>query len=303
MIVCRDSDLPKLYFVLSPSFHGSTVISLLLGANKRVFALGDTIYRTDVVTFCACGKSTKQCEFWSALSETGTTVFPMYPEPLGTSWPYEKMNDAPVGRFVEKTRVWSNGNLVELLSSCRLAWGLGPRWRAFRENYEKFVSFCQQHKQFDVFIDGAKDAIRYLALTAADLPTTGAIHLVRNPLAFCASSKRVGIPVRRATRDWVRTHTRIERITNRSGKRAIKIRYEDFCKAPQDTLDKICEYIGVERHLLPSSIDQPHWLGNGSVLHYSGVITETRRWVTELTPDERRVIERQVQPLASRYGY
>ena len=304
MLAHRDSDLPRVYFVLSPSFHGSTAISLLLGANKRVFALGDTVHRPDVVTHCACGKSTKQCEFWSALSDTGTTVFPMYPEPLGRSWPLEKINNAPVGHsLVEKTRVWANGNLVELLSTCRLVWELGPRWELFRENYRKFISFCQQRKQFDVFIDGAKDAIRYLALTTIDLPTSGAIHIVRNPLAFCASSKRAGIAVKRAARDWRRTHTRIERLTDRSGKRVFKIRYEDFCKFPQNTLDKVCEYIGVERHLLPSSINQPHWLGSGSVLHYSGVITESRKWITELTQDERRVIRQQVQPLAARYGY
>ena len=166
----------------------------------------------------------------------------------------------------------------------------------------KFISFCQQRKQFDVFIDGAKDAIRYLALTAIDLPTRCYSHCsqsfsVLRIVKACRNCCKTGGP--RLAEDTYQ----IERLTDRSGKRVFKIRYEDFCKAPQDTLDKICEYIGVERHLLPSSINQPHWLGSGSVLHYSGVITESRKWITELTQDERRVIRQQVQPLAARYGY
>jgi hypothetical protein len=53
----------SIYCVLCPSFHGATLVSLILGNRSRVLSLGDTV-ATKPSDHCGCGALVAECEFW-----------------------------------------------------------------------------------------------------------------------------------------------------------------------------------------------------------------------------------------------
>jgi len=72
------------YFVLAPSFHGATLVSLILSNHKNIVALGDTLPTLSFDQGCGCGKLVSECNFWQSLKqdvpENGTHhILPEYP--------------------------------------------------------------------------------------------------------------------------------------------------------------------------------------------------------------------------------
>ena len=53
----------EIYCILCPSYHGATLLSLLLGNHTKVFSLGDTIPTEPFPIRCGCGAPFDRCEF------------------------------------------------------------------------------------------------------------------------------------------------------------------------------------------------------------------------------------------------
>lgn len=81
----------KTYFVLSPSYHGATLLSKLINAHPELTALGDTYPSNAFDQFCGCGARVSVCPFWQAVkAEVGAdrypntrVVLPQYPGDRG----------------------------------------------------------------------------------------------------------------------------------------------------------------------------------------------------------------------------
>jgi hypothetical protein len=155
-----------------------------------------------------------------------------------------------------------------------------------------------------VFVDGFKSKTRYVVLKACGLPVRGVIHLIRDPRAYVASSKRAGIPVASAAREWVRYHTRIERLTNFTSEKVVRIRYEDLCERPHDVIESVQCWMGF--HPQPRRLEPRkdlHWLGNSSVFDFGGHVLRHERWREELSRADLEIICRLTLKTANRYGY
>ncbi len=81
----------KTYFVLSPSYHGATLLSKLINAHPELTALGDTYPSNAFDQVCGCGVRVSVCPFWQAVkAEVGAdrypntrVVLPQYPGDRG----------------------------------------------------------------------------------------------------------------------------------------------------------------------------------------------------------------------------
>lgn len=57
------------YFVLSPSYHGATLLAKLLNAHPELTALGDTYPSNAFDQVCGCGEYVSACPFWQGIKK------------------------------------------------------------------------------------------------------------------------------------------------------------------------------------------------------------------------------------------
>jgi hypothetical protein len=170
---------------------------------------------------------------------------------------------------------------------------------------ESFLSACKKESSFDIFVDGHKSISRYVALKAGGFPLRGVIHLVRDPRAFAASSKRATeVPVHASARQWINLHRTINRVTRWCRERVYTLRYEDLCASPREELTRLQNWLGASPEMLLRPVDpRLHWLGNGSMRSFTGEIRNSEKWKSELTGRERSCVENLTYRLAATYRY
>lgn len=134
-------------FVLAPSYHGATLLSILLNTHPQVAALGDTVPKWDHV--CACGVNVDNCEFWAPI--------------ISELKPYHSTSPRVLDRiptFTGKDRI---DQLFSLLLS-GLGMLLGPRVKHIGGQKLKDYVCAQAHfrrtilerTKSSVFVDGEK---------------------------------------------------------------------------------------------------------------------------------------------------
>jgi hypothetical protein len=276
-----------IYCILCPSYHGATLVSLLLGNHSRVRSLGDTIPSQPFPVQCGCGAPFDRCEFWRKVA----AIAPDYPGP-------ELFQTKP--HYLPRC----NGPIALALGLLSIRTGIPFPDGAFATSYERFLEIWGQQDDKDIFVDGYKSLIHYLALKARGFPIKGVIHLIRDPRSFVASSKRMQIGVKNAAIAWVRVHRFIQMITSTVGESAIRLRYEDLCVAPEHHMNALQEWMG----LTPEPIIRPvessrHWLGNSSMINFDGTIKLRQTWQCELTPEELTLVQDRTRRFARSYDY
>lgn len=281
--------LPRTVFVLCPSWHGATLLSLVLGSHSRAFSLGDTIPHSDRFR-CRCGAEACECPFWTSVVRAvgeggGDSLIPARPRLFASN----AMNQAAVAT----------------ISLAALKSGVRAPFRKFAAANASFLGVCRREKDFDLFVDGYKSIIRYLALKAdGRQEIAGLIHLVRDPRAFAAAAKLKSVTVDEASRDWVAFHRRVDTIVRLTSERALILRYEDFCAEPETHLANILDWLGLPRESLLHPIPKPsHWVGSRSMDAFDGTIRLAERWRGELSEEELATIIRVTGPDARRRGY
>ncbi|MEX0383602.1 hypothetical protein [Spiribacter pallidus] len=81
----------KAFFVLSPSYHGATLLAKLINAHPDLTALGDTYPSNAFDQVCGCVRRVSQSSFWQAVkADLGTerhpdtrVMLPQYPRDRG----------------------------------------------------------------------------------------------------------------------------------------------------------------------------------------------------------------------------
>lgn len=277
-------------FLLSPSWHGATLLSMLLGNHSRVYSCGDTI-PARIPFRCRCGKSSDACAFWTEVRQrvgvsAADSVIPARPSITGY-------------RSLDHGLVLLGSSLARYLHLP--APGCGQVIRA----NSIFLDCCGESKPFDIFVDGCKSISRYAAIKSGRRERIrGILHLIRDPRAFAAAAKKRGMSADDACRYWGQQHHRIDRVAALLGEDVMTLRYEDFCAAPEVTLQRIQVWLKLE----PESLLKPfgrdrHWTGSGSVRKFDGTVELSDRWRTELTRQEIALLRRKLQKTARRWGY
>jgi hypothetical protein len=282
-------DSPEIYCILCPSFHGATLVSLVLGNHSRLLGLGDTIPNDVFPTKCGCNANFDECGFWTDVRAAtqagdGRDLFPSTTKLL----PHLYLNFAAV---------------VACGIAASRAGMRFPR-RRFARSFETFLAVCSKYEMFDIFIDGFKRPDHYVALKASGFPVRGVIHILRDPRSYAAAAKRAGVPAVRAAHRWRQFHRSIDLVGKLMRERVFRLRYEDLCASPDRELESLQSWIGVR----PEPIQRPisksvHWLGNISMSKFDGRITLRVSWPETLTAGERAAVEKITARDARGYGY
>lgn len=117
--------------------------------------------------------------------------------------------------------------------------------------------------------------------------------------------KHTGADVATAAKRWRHYNVEADRVRALlPGDVWLRVRYEDLCRDPSGTLEKIARFIGVEGADVPEDLEATdhHIIGNSMRLRGIGEIREDRSWEQVLGRDDLRTIERIAGPASRRLG-
>lgn len=298
--------------VLCPSYHGATLLALLLNEHSDVIDLGDFNPEMLHDNPCRCGLTVSGCPFWSAVRRElrppliagGDHWFPKRP-PFTRS---TRVNTALSYPFY----------IARVVTGNRGDWPLSRQLTRYRDANELLLRLATQAMGAGVFVDGEKSVEKALFLSSTSDRPVRLIHLTRDPRGFVWSalsrnpgpsraSSSSSIRVEELATSWRRYHfkARLARQLLRP-RMTLTIRYEDLASDTAATMDRVFRFIGVSP-LGPGSRRRPglpiHAIGNRTLRTFDGSIALDESWRSELSEAEAKAILRKSGAFAAEQGY
>lgn len=264
----------RTFFVLSPSYHGATLLAKLINAHPEATSLGDTYPSNRYDQLCGCGARVSDCHFWQDVKErVGAYRHRDAPEMLPR---YPRERGGRLGRvaFSDFASFWATPRNLRLLYSRKAL-------SAYRADYRAFLRAVHEHTAHPghVFVDGVKFVSRVSALQAAGLRVDGIVHLYRDAGDFVASSER---RTGRGGLAGAAEHALRYRLYHARARQAarkvpqLEMTYEALADDADRQLARLFSFMGVapltvaelRRHLSETW----HFMGNASLLAFDGTI-------------------------------
>lgn len=293
-------------------YTGSTLLGFLLNAHPGCASIGAATgltARIDLDTYaCSCGARFVDCGFWQRIA----TRTAQLGDPV-TVFETDYWNThVRVSR-----RRWLNGLLIRSLGSSSLSaardavvWRAGSIRGTVSEARRFTWSLARavlEETGKAVFLDTARDHQRPKYLMGSPMFDLKVIHLVRDPRGNTASiMKHTGVDVAKAARRWRHYNLEADRVKELLPPGSwMLLHYEELCADPQETLDRIARFIGVEPRSIPRNLQavDHHIIGNSMRLKGIGEIREDRTWRDVLDQNDLRVIARITGSASDRLGY
>ncbi len=319
-------------YILAASHSGSTLLAMLLNAHPGVttvgeFAAGGCRERNGYL--CSCGQPIGECSFWrnveTAMHRRGADF-----DVCGFGMRLEK--DCP--RWVRRLlRLEHRGRTVEMIRDRLL--DLSPAWRSrFAEvmrQSELLARVILRMTGATILVDSSKLAHRLKYMLRMPCFRTKVIHLVRDGRAVALSymdqdqyadatdpaMRRGGrgltapitapkMPMRRAADEWLRCIRSAEHaLAHVSSSDWMRVRYENLCRRPAETLAEVFTFLGVDPALAKLDFRkvEHHVLGNGMRLDKSATIFLDERWQKILHAVDLKMFDHIAGRMNRRYGY
>ncbi|HAC66283.1 MAG TPA: hypothetical protein DCF68_22795 [Cyanothece sp. UBA12306] len=312
----------KIYYVLCPSFHGATLLSVVLNNHSQITSLGDTFPTREFDQICTCRKKVSQCDFWQQLyNETSLNKFSQ--EDIW--FPYLPQLIQQDGRSTRSVNIFLNILMLGLtIPLGRIVWKLASKpCQEYYEVYLDFVNFIANRNQSFVFVDGSKTLFKPFFIQSYsnnEIPAK-IIHITRNPLSYAYSfyknyQKKSEINIEKyrnkiledAAKKWLFQHQRILKLKKLFLKESsyLRISYDDFCDAPQANIVSILDFLELKHEDLLQSVIFPekhHLMGNISIFDFDGKIKPPSTWSSKLSNDEVKRIYTITKPLLTEFNY
>jgi hypothetical protein len=304
----------RIRYVCMPGspFTGSTLLGSLLAEHPDCASIGAAvglIRRSDLSTYqCSCGRLFRDCEFWNDIAARTRAL------------------GHPVNVF--KTNFWNthlrlshnrlvNALLVRSLRSDRLnevrdivVDRLPGVRRAVSEmgwNTWSLAKAVIERTGKTVFVDTARDHQRPKYLAGHPLLDIRVIHLIRDPRGNSTSiMKHTGVDAATAAREWKRYNVEAARVRRYLPDTSwMTLHYQDLCADPGRVLDRISDFLGVER-VSTQPILQPaesHIIGNKMRLKGRSEVREDLSWQTRLSGAELASIARIAGSTSRDFGF
>lgn len=310
----RDPAETPIRYVCMPGspYTGSTLLGFLMDMHPAFASIGAATGLTsgvDIETYrCSCGALFRECDFWSGVARrTAELGHPV------TVYGNDYWNThVRVSR-----RRWLNGVLIRSLGSVPLTAArdavigrLGPIRRTMAEARTSTWSLARAVLEATgktVFVDTARDHQRPKYLMANPSLDVKVIHLVRDVRGNAASIVRhTSVDIRKAAGQWRHYNLEADRVRQLLPARSwMRLHYEDLCRDPHGTLDRISRFVGVAPAPLVGDLQtvDHHVIGNSMRLRGIGEIREDRSWREALDEDDLRTIARVAGSASHRLGY
>lgn len=311
----KEMEATNLAYILGCGYSGSTLLAMLLGSQPEATTVGEM--RAPVIGqpetyLCSCGEHIKKCGFWSDVNERmarkGIPHFDITQARLSI----HDVENPYVHRLLDPL---PRGSVLEAARSTALA--LSPAWsshlRSVHHRNGALVEVLREITGAKVVIDSSKIALHLKYLLRSKGLKIKVIYLVRDGRAVLTSMLGHGLD--RGTREksvaaavllWKRTNEASERVLSEmSSSRWMKLRYEDLCKAPEETLRGICKFLDMDTRqiVLDFRAKQSHILGNEMRLKSGSDIKVDERWRKSLLKEDLEIFEQIGGEMNRKYGY
>lgn len=266
--------LPKVVFILGSGYSGTTVLDLILGSHSRMIGLGE-IHAKAFDAFlnenqlCTCLFKARECHFWT--------------------------------RVLERLRDFNEQE------SFRLA-PLNGDLHAIVRNTADLFRAIQEVSSAEILIDSSKRTRRSHLLVESGLFQPKIIHLVRDGRGVGYSYLKRQQTFKQAVSQWRETNTAIRDWLERSDTvEHIRLRYEDFCVRPIDSIRRICDFLGVEwEPEMMSFGEKTHHNVKGNPMRFNisgSTIKLDETWKDHLKADHLVLFEELAGTLSRQLGY
>lgn len=301
----------KCAFIISPSYSGSTLLSILLAHHPRLITLGEFLdnkvrrFREGDGDFCSCGEKLAECPFFAGLSadlgQKGIDFSVDYPDTAFIS------EDKIAGRVL---RAYIRSPLFEGVrraSIAALPTARNTIKRIVKRNSVVIGSMLEKAGA-TVYLDSAKNNNRviYFDRYAEDIDVK-VIWLIRDGRGVTNSIRRhSGNDIATCAKWWAITQRSVIRTTRMlPPENVLTMKYEDLCLDPRTWLSKACRFLGLDPSLLPESYsaDGLHLTGNNMRLNGLGEIRPDEKWKAALREDDLSVFEKIGGRLNHELGY
>ena len=298
---------PRLLYITSPSYSGSTLLTILLAEHTAISTVGElkaSAFGSIEQYNCSCGRLLRECAFWQDIESRVRTEDPSFNL---HNWRTHFRPESGMARKVlgSGLKAPSFERIRDL--AVRLLPGVAQTKQRILENNERVVSAVVAATNTSAFIDGSKDPIRARYLLQSKLWETSVITLIRDGRGFCASyMKHMSAPIGEAISEWKAKVLEMEHLQKIAGRRSIVVRYEDLCDEPLTVINRILNAAGLEPL---TSIDFPisktnrHIFGNAMRLREIEAVVTDEKWRSALTPEDLEQFYTEAGEINERYGY
>lgn len=307
------SKIPLIY-ILSSGRSGSTLLDLLLGAHPEIWTLGEAQMLPwelrENRAPCGCGQSLEECDFWQS-------VLARIPVGEG-NYPIEHFRE---GHGKMKVLRWELlGNVVRGCVSRRWEPAAQEYGRLNAEYFQTVWDAVQartgsgdESQPIRWLVDASKDVYRLLWLQASDLFDLRVIHILKDPRSYVYSMIRHQFPnskrkMMRFTGRWI-VENRLFRRLRRNGfpkGNTCLVRYEDLARAPQETLERIGHWLGLE---VASDLSEHfrevenHAISGNQMRWENTSIQLDEKWRKGLVPGHAWAVWATTWPVRRTFGY
>ena len=302
------SGMTRLAYITSPSYSGSTLLTVLLGAHPDIGTIGEMKARSmgDIDTYrCSCGELIRECSFWESV-KNGMVGRGLALD-IGR---FDLHFQLPENRFGD--RVLSAGVRGKLFEAARYI--LINGWPVIRSSFaetlrrnEAFVEVLMEILNCSVVVDGSKDPNRLSFLRASDQFEIRVIHVTRDGRGVANSFRRNDkFPIGRGSSEFVRSHREAERVLSLFPKnRTMRLNYEELCADPHEQMKAVYSFLGVDPESGPTDFgeQEQHIIGNAMRLKKLSEIRCDVRWQNELSERDLEDFEKVAGDVNRAFGY
>ena len=298
-------------FIVSPSFSGSTLLSILLAHHPRLATLGEFLdnhvrrYREGEGDFCSCGERLGSCPYMLELAEQV--------QAKGIDFTVDFPDTAFWGGSGLRQRIlraYVRGPAFE--TARHLAITLVPPYRKHVARIiarnAAAIGAVLERENASVYLDSAKNNNRvvYFHRYAPQMDVR-VIWLVRDGRGVVTSIMRhTGCDLSTAIARWKTTQASVMRTVGiLPARQVLKLHYEDLCTRPAEVLERTCRFLGLDPALMPGRYGDAtlHLTGNNMRLNGLDEIRVDTRWQRTLSAADLRIFANDGGGLNETLGY
>lgn len=297
----------RVAYLVGTSHSGSTLLSFFADAHPEVFSAGESglsreSERDPDAYVCSCGSPVTRCELWRNIESRVQAAGLAFSTRHWTNAYHYHQRAAYSLLTTYRGRRWG---AVQRAADAWLPGHRGKVARADRVNVE-IIRASLELSGKQVFFDGTKVLRRLGRLLEQPELDVRVVRLYRGVRPYVNSMKRFGVPIAEAALHWRRfNETADELLATLPRQRVFELRYEDFCRQPAPTYERLQDFLEVERAPLPEAIvpRRHHVLGNDLRLAESLSVRFDEHWRRSLSPHECQEALNVAGQLPVRLGY
>lgn len=302
--------MTQIVYICGRGYSGSTILDAMLGNSPQIESVGELVSGIKRYSeLCSCGEIFAKCHFWRKVREN-----------------FEHTNSASWDKAAEQ--LMNQAHLKSLPATLVLQ--TSSRWTQARiTDNQGVINAIAETASKKRILDSSKEVTRALFLIKHH-PEAKIIHLVKDPVTVIESTyyrlesgtgfrflrkqfkpKKVFWPaLTLAALGWLLGNALAEFVSLHDKSRTIRVRYEDIVNKPDDTFERLEDFLDLDLSKIKHKIRSNgefyigHNIGGNHMRHAkSFVFDPTKKSRGGLPKKYARLVRLICYPLMKKYGY